>query len=556
VQGDERDTKTQVFKGLAIPDKEPSWENEESEDENNGMGEDRNAEEMDDTFAMLESLAGKAKPPRRQNGASRKRSISPYDDRMSKRRRSKSRSRERRREKPIYKDEFGGTRESRRDLDRSNNRRRHHSDSEDDFRRPPELEIDDTAVVSKVYRGRVTGIKDFGVFVNLHGVKGRIDGLVHVSAMQEGARINHPSDLVSRNQEVYVKVTKVENNRISLSMKEVDQVTGRDLAPHKRLGTGANTDGLRSINGEGRYGNLSSDVPVIEDSYDDRGKKQRKRLTSPERWEIKQLIASGAISRDEYPDIDDFDNQGVNEDGEFEEEEDVDIEVREDEPPFLAGQTKQSLELSPIRIVKAPDGSLNRAAISGESLAKERRELRQQEAQDQAAKRAAEVDLSSQWNDPMAAPDQRKFAGELRSARAPPSNEPTPIWKRIAMGQEKTVAEQRASMSIKEQRESLPIFKFRKQLLEAIKDNQILLVIGETGSGTMSSSPQQHSFQLTSYFRQDNTIDPIPSGKWLRERTDNWMHPTKARCCHECCKTSCRRSWLQAWSRSWLHDSI
>ena len=486
-----KDRETRVFKGLAIPDKEVSWENGDSEDGKSNIGEDQNVEDMDDTFAMLESLAGKAKSQER-NGASRKRSISPYygarDNRNSKRRRSRSRSRERRREKFVYGDECGRAHDSKRDVDRNNGRRRRRSESEDDFRRPPELEIDDVAVVSKIYHGRVTGVKDFGVFVNLHGVKGRVDGLVHVSAMQQGTRVNHPSDLVSRNQEVYVKVVKVENNRISLSMKEVDQVTGRDLAPYKRLGTGANTQGPRGINGEGFYGNLSSDVPVIEDSYDNRGKKQRKRLTSPERWEIKQLIASGAIPRDEYPDIDDFDNQGVNEDGEFEEEEDVDIEVREEEPPFLAGQTKQSLELSPIRIVKAPDGSLNRAAMAGESLVKERRDLRQQEAQDQAARRAAEVDLSSQWNDPMAAPDKRTFASELRSARAPPSNEPTPIWKRIAMGQEKTVAEQRASMSIKEQREGLPIFKFRKQLLEAIRDNQILVVIGETGSGMVSSS--------------------------------------------------------------------
>jgi len=58
-------------------------------------------------------------------------------------------------------------------------------------------------------------------------------------------------------------------------------------------------------------------------------------------------------------------------------EEELDIEIREEEPPFLAGQTKRTLELSPVKIVKAPDGSLNRAALSGASLAKERRELRQ-----------------------------------------------------------------------------------------------------------------------------------------------------------------------------------
>jgi len=57
-------------------------------------------------------------------------------------------------------------------------------------------------------------------------------------------------------------------------------------------------------------------------------------------------------------------------------EEELDIEVREDEPSFLAGQTKRTLNLSPVKIIKAPDGSMNRAALAGTSLAKERSELR------------------------------------------------------------------------------------------------------------------------------------------------------------------------------------
>ena len=38
-------------------------------------------------------------------------------------------------------------------------------------------------------------------------------------------------------------------------------------------------------------------------------------------------------------------------------------------------------------------------------------------------------------------------------------------------------------LSLKEQRESLPIYKLRGELLKAIDANQILVVIGETGSG-------------------------------------------------------------------------
>lgn len=39
------------------------------------------------------------------------------------------------------------------------------------------------------------------------------------------------------------------------------------------------------------------------------------------------------------------------------------------------------------------------------------------------------------------------------------------------------------SLSILQQKESLPIFKFREQLIDAVRSNQVLVVIGETGSG-------------------------------------------------------------------------
>jgi len=43
---------------------------------------------------------------------------------------------------------------------------------------------------------------------------------------------------------------------------------------------------------------------------------------------------------------------------------------------------------------------------------------------------------------------------------------------------------------IKEQREGLPIFKLRNELLQAIHDNQVLIVIGETGSGKTTQITQ------------------------------------------------------------------
>ena len=48
------------------------------------------------------------------------------------------------------------------------------------------------------------------------------------------------------------------------------------------------------------------------------------------------------------------------------------IELNEAEPLFLRGQTMASVAMSPIKIVRNPDGSLQRAAMTQSALAKER----------------------------------------------------------------------------------------------------------------------------------------------------------------------------------------
>lgn len=296
-----------------------------------------------------------------------------------------------------------------------------------------------------------------------------------------------------------------DNNRQSTRRrKDRYRSRARSFSPEvrqKRLASGAN---MQRLNGTGpptnghHRGSLSSDVLVIEGDMDGKTMRNKKRMTSPERWEIKQLIASGAISALDYPDIDEEYNATLAGEGEFEEEEDVDIEVREEEPPFLAGQTKQSLELSPIRVVKAPDGSLNRAAMAGTSLAKERRDLRQQEAQDKAAEQASQVDLNAQWQDPMMAPDQRKFASDLRNPQANKVSDVLPEWKRVTQNKDQSFGK-RTSMTIKQQRESLPVHKFRKQLLDAVNENQLMIVVGDTGSGKTT--------QLTQYLAEGGFAD-------------------------------------------------
>ncbi|KAL6826475.1 P-loop containing nucleoside triphosphate hydrolase protein [Trichoderma camerunense] len=474
-----------VFSGLAMPDKTP--------------GDNDGADAIDDTLALLEGLEGKAKKEK----ASRKRSRSPEDEhRESRSRRHRSRSRDRRKRDKYRsrsrsqdagnEDWRDGFRESR----KSRNRRRHDYDDDndrDDFSRAPAPEVDDQPIMNKIYQGHVTGIKDFGAFVNLHHVRGKVDGLVHISRIVSGQRVTHPSDLLSSGQQVWVKVVSIEGHRIGLSMKDVDQEDGRDLEPQARLTTGAN---MEALGGGGRNGFVDPTPAMPRDSLGP-PRRHKKRMTSPERWEIRQLIASGVAKASDYPDLEEDYNATLRGEGELELEEDVDIEVRDEEPPFLAGQTKQSLELSPIRVVKAPDGSMNRAAMAGTTLAKERKELKQKEAEE-AAKEDSKEDLSNQWNDPMADPDKRKFASDLKHARMNTRTDEEPEWKRAVIPKGQSLGK-RTNLSIKEQRESLPVFAFRSQLIKAVQENQILIVVGETGSGKTT--------QLTQYLAEAGFAD-------------------------------------------------
>ena len=278
--------------------------------------------------------------------------------------------------------------------------------------------------------------------------------MVHVSNIQVGARANSPSDLLSRGQAVKVKVMSVAGNRIGLSMKDVDQVTGRDLTPHLRIKSEAELEQER----------VQAPIAVPLRVKDEGPVRSAKRLTSPERWEIKQLISSGAIDASEYPDLDeDFNNPMAH----VEIEEELDVEIREDEPPFLAGQTKRTLDLSPVKIVKAPDGSLNRAALAGASLAKERRELRQQEANEEVDSQAR--DFSQPWLDPMSKEADKIFAQDLRGNLKGQKAGEVPSWKQSSFNKTTTFGEM-TTLSIQDQRKSLPIYKLREPLLKAIEE--------------------------------------------------------------------------------------
>ncbi|VDM69070.1 unnamed protein product [Strongylus vulgaris] len=55
---------------------------------------------------------------------------------------------------------------------------------------------------------------------------------------------------------------------------------------------------------------------------------------------------------------------------------------------------------------------------------------------------------------------------------------------------EEITAAQKRKMTLEETRRSLPVYAFREQFIEAVKEHQVLIIEGETGSGKTTQLPQ------------------------------------------------------------------
>ncbi|XP_037940793.1 ATP-dependent RNA helicase DHX8-like isoform X2 [Teleopsis dalmanni] len=400
----------------------------------------------------------------RERNERKRRSRSKSRDRT--RRRSRSRSHERSRK---Y-----------RSRSRSHERRR---DSKRERKATPTPMPDDPEP-GNIYSGKVENIVPFGCFVQLFGLRKRWEGLVHISQLRSEGRVTDVTEVVHRNQTVKVKVMSITGQKVSLSMKEVEQETGRDLNPLSHAPPPEQEH--RDRNPDRPFSSSTSLLNLKGGNMDNDENESRKRVTrisSPERWEIKQMISSGVLDRSELPD---FDEETGLLPKEEDDEADIEIEIVEEEPPFLSGHGRALHDLSPVRIVKNPDGSLAQAAMMQSALSKERREQKMlQREQDMDALPAS---LNKNWIDPLPEEDSRTLAANMRGIGAAPME--VPEWKKHVIGGKKSSFGKKTDMSLVEQRQSLPIYKLQDDLIKAVSDNQILIVIGETGSGKTTQITQ------------------------------------------------------------------
>lgn len=79
--------------------------------------------------------------------------------------------------------------------------------------------------VGAVVEGKVEQLKDYGAFVDIGD---GISGLLHISQISD-RRLKHPKQVLTVGDKIKVKITKVEDGKISLSMKEASEVINKEM---------------------------------------------------------------------------------------------------------------------------------------------------------------------------------------------------------------------------------------------------------------------------------------------------------------------------------------
>jgi small subunit ribosomal protein S1 len=86
--------------------------------------------------------------------------------------------------------------------------------------------------VGDVIEGRVTGVVDFGIFMNFDG----IEGLVHISEISWD-RVEYPGQFVSVGDTVKAKIIAIDGDKISLSFKRLSEDPWIEAAKKFKVGS-------------------------------------------------------------------------------------------------------------------------------------------------------------------------------------------------------------------------------------------------------------------------------------------------------------------------------
>ncbi|ETM33556.1 hypothetical protein L914_19230 [Phytophthora nicotianae] len=200
-----------------------------------------------------------------------------------------------------------------------------------------------------------------------------------------------------------------------------------------------------------------------------------------EAWEKNRLLTSGVVASGRV-------------DTDFDDELDsrVQIMVHSTKPPFLDGRVSFTTQVEMVATVKDPTSDMAVCARKGSELL---REVREQRERNKMRKRFWEIG-GSRMGDAIGV---KKDAGSDEEEETKEEEE-SENYKQDSqfsthLKKQKAVSVFAKTRTLRQQREFLPIFQCREELLQVIRENQIVVIVGETGSGKTT--------QLTQYLHEE-----------------------------------------------------
>ncbi|KAL7425016.1 Pre-mRNA-splicing factor ATP-dependent RNA helicase PRP16 [Cryptotrichosporon argae] len=190
-------------------------------------------------------------------------------------------------------------------------------------------------------------------------------------------------------------------------------------------------------------------------------------------WENNRMQQSGVMQRG-----------GVDMDFEDDQDSKVHVLVHDLRPPFLDGRVAYTKQLEPVNPVRDVTSDLAVFSKKGSLLVRERRERQERE---KAAAKAASIAGTTLGN-LLGVKDEPELGEE--GQKVDEGNYKADSQFSSHMKKSAGASEFSRTRTLKEQREYLPAFAVREELMSTIRDNQVIVVIGETGSGKTTQLAQ------------------------------------------------------------------
>ena len=286
-----------------------------------------------------------------------------------------------------------------------------------------------------------------------------------------------------------------QNGKINYDLSEIEKATDRDWYDQEESGV---TDDFHFIHNIMGFTSKEIEKAKEEGFTDLKQKKlqlskplnkKKANLIDTNKWELNRMITSGVVEKFNY-------NYQLYDD-EDDEENKLLIQVNDIKPQFLSGYTILSKQNQKIEIVKDPLSDISRMAKRGSNILRYIRE-KKEATKYKENQNEQNGDLTSINNDNSGMNTRNIFQDlnlnkNLEIDGISPELSQTLIessYANMLKNKLEAVSEFAKTKTIREQRESLPIYSVRDELLNIIRDNKVTIIVGETGSGKTTQLTQ------------------------------------------------------------------